>query len=135
MIDFGCGSGVLAIAAAALGAARVDAFDIDPQAITATRENARRNDVESLVITHPPGAAPEAQMHQSADVLVANILAGPLVELAPTFSELVRQDGLIALAGLLEDQVQMVAGAYSGTFRISTGAAMETWCRLDGVRL
>jgi ribosomal protein L11 methyltransferase len=130
VVDYGCGSGILAIAAAKLGAARVHAVDIDPQALIATRENATRNAViEQLDITLEPHLAPRC-----ADVLVANILAGPLVELAPAFAAAVRPEGLFALSGLLHDQADAVTAAYRPCFDIDTITTRDGWVLLGGRR-
>jgi ribosomal protein L11 methyltransferase len=130
MIDYGCGSGILAIAALLLGARHAVAMDIDPQALIATRENAARNGVaDRLRATDDPdcGGVP-------ADVLVANILAGPLVELAPRLSALVRPGGRIALSGLLLEQVSAVTEAYRPWFDIDLAGAREDWGLLTGLR-
>jgi ribosomal protein L11 methyltransferase len=130
VVDYGCGSGILAIAAAKLGAAHVHAVDIDPQALIATRENATRNSVlERLNITTEPQLEPKR-----ADVLVANILAGPLVELAPAFAAAVRPHGLLALSGLLAEQADAVTAAYRPCFDIDTNATRDGWVLLGGRR-
>jgi ribosomal protein L11 methyltransferase len=104
--------------------------DIDPQALVATRENAARNGVEGrLTITDEAGLAPD-----SADVLVANILAGPLVELAPVLAQAVRAGGRLALSGLLAEQADAVTGAYRPWFHIATTATREGWALLAGQR-
>jgi ribosomal protein L11 methyltransferase len=131
VVDYGCGSGVLAIAAALLGAARVHAVDIDPQALLATRENAARNGVlERLTVTAEPLLAP-----RSSGVLVANILAGPLVELAPRFAAAVVPGGRIALSGLLEAQAAVVTAACRPWFHIGTTTTRDGWVLLAGRRL
>ena len=106
VIDYGCGSGILAIAAALLGAARVVAVDIDPQAVTSTRANAQVNgvDVDVRLSTEP--------VPEPADVVVANILSNPLKLLAPMLSSLVAPGGRLVLAGLLDRQMDEVAAAY-----------------------
>jgi ribosomal protein L11 methyltransferase len=130
IIDFGCGSGVLAIAAVKLGAAAAHCFDIDPQALTATRENAEANDVQSRVSAYEAAGGLPAGM----DVLVANILSGPLCELAPTFGSLVRDGGSIVLAGLLEHQAADVTQAYGAWFDIQPFEVREGWSGLAGKR-
>jgi ribosomal protein L11 methyltransferase len=130
IIDFGCGSGVLAIAAVKLGAAAAHCFDIDPQALTATRENAEANDVQSQVIAYEVAGGLPA----GVDVLVANILSGPLSELAPTFGALVRDGGSIVLAGLLEHQAADVTQAYGAWFDIHPFEVREGWSGLAGKR-
>jgi len=130
VIDYGCGSGILGVAALKLGAERVVAMDIDPQALLATRENAARNGMVDRVQTtaEPEGGG------LGADVLVANILAGPLVELAPTLARLVRPGGQLALSGLLLDQVDVVAAAYGAWFDIGLHATRDGWGLLRGRR-
>jgi ribosomal protein L11 methyltransferase len=130
LIDFGCGSGVLAIAAVKLGAAEAHCFDIDPQALTATRENAEANDVRSQVTVYETvGALP-----QGVDILVANILSGPLCELAGTFGSLVRRGGAIVLAGLLEHEAADVTQAYGAWFDMHPFEVREGWAGLAGKR-
>jgi ribosomal protein L11 methyltransferase len=130
LVDYGCGSGILAIAALKLGAAAACAVDIDPQAIIATRENAARNGIRvGLTVSDEP-ALPRA----STDVLVANILAGPLVDLAPGFAAAVRPGGEIALSGVLIEQVDVVTAAYRPWFDIALTAAREGWGLISGRR-
>jgi ribosomal protein L11 methyltransferase len=131
VVDYGCGSGILSIAAAKLGAARVHAVDIDPQALIATRENAVRNAVvDRLNITAEPHLEPGC-----ADLLVANILARPLMELVPAFAAAVRPQGLLALSGLLAEQADAVTAAYRPCFDIHTIAMRDGWVLLGGRRL
>jgi ribosomal protein L11 methyltransferase len=130
LIDFGCGSGVLGIAAVKLGAAAAHCFDIDPQALTATRENAEANDVQSQVSAYEVAG----DLPVGVDVLVANILSGPLSELAPTFGSLVRDGGSIVLAGLLEHQAADVTQAYGAWFDIHPFEVREGWSGLAGKR-
>lgn len=130
VIDYGCGSGVLAIAAALLGARQVHAVDIDPQAEIAAADNARRNGVaERLDIGKPADLA-----IASAEVLVANILAAPLIDLAPRFAALVKPHGLIVLAGLLDHQGDGVRTAYEPWFELDAGMSRSGWLRLAGRR-
>jgi ribosomal protein L11 methyltransferase len=130
VIDFGCGSGVLGVAAVKLGAAAAHCFDIDPQALTATRENAEANDVRSRVSVYEVASGLPA----GVDVLVANILSGPLCDLAPTFGSLVRCGGSIVLAGLLEHEAADVTGAYGTWFDIQPFEVREGWSCLAGKR-
>jgi ribosomal protein L11 methyltransferase len=125
VIDYGCGSGILAIAAARLGAARVDAVDIDPQAVRSTIANAQINaaDVRARLTTD---AAPE-----SADVVLANILASPLKVLAPMLQALLRPGGSLVLAGLLDRQSDEVAAAYPAV-DLSVFASVDGWSCLAG---
>ena len=129
VIDVGCGSGILAIAAAILGARRVTALDIDPQARQATIENARINGVSDRVrvIADHAEATPAA-------LVMANILAGPLVELARVIAGLTMPGGRLALSGLLESQADEVAAAYGNALDVRVGASSDGWIRLDGVR-
>jgi len=109
VIDLGCGSGILAIAALKLGATEVVAIDHDPQALLATRENAARNGVaDRLAVVGTDAPPPEP-----ADVVVANILAGTLIELAPQIVAMVRPGGLVALSGILAEQASDVGAAYA----------------------
>ena len=130
VVDYGCGSGILAVAAAKLGAAHVRAVDIDPQALIATRDNAVRNSVAgTLTITGDPALAP-----RSDDVLLANLLAGPLVELAPRFAAALGPAGRLALSGLLPEQAGAVTAAYRPWFHIDTNTTRDGWILLSGCR-
>ena len=131
VVDFGCGSGILAVAAARLGAARVTAVDHDPQALLATSANARNNGVETLVDIRGSGqTAPEP-----AEVVVANILANVLVELAPRLGATVAPSGTLVLSGVLAGQAEEVMAAYAATFDFEAPAHREGWVRLCGRRL
>lgn len=131
VIDFGCGSGILAIAALKLGAKHVVGIDIDPQAIQASRDNAERNGVSERLSLYLPKDQPE---NLSADVVVANILAGPLRELAPLISVLPVAGGHLGLSGVLASQAQSVADAYKDKFELDAVAEKEEWCRITGVK-
>lgn len=131
VIDFGCGSGILAIAALKLGAAKAIGIDIDPQAITASRDNAERNGVSEHLSLYLAKDQPE---ELQADVVVANILAGPLRELAPMISVLPKSGGLLGLSGVLATQAEGVADAYRELFEIDPIAEKEEWCRITGVK-
>ncbi|MCW5226058.1 50S ribosomal protein L11 methyltransferase [Pseudomonas aeruginosa] len=131
VLDFGCGSGILAIAALLLGAERAVGTDIDPQALEASRDNASRNGIEPARFpVYLPADLPQRQ----ADVLVANILAGPLVSLAPQLTDLVRPGGLLALSGILAEQAAEVRAAYSAHFDLDPTAEREGWIRISGRR-
>ncbi len=130
VIDYGCGSGVLGIAAALLGAARVDAFDIDPQALLATAENAVANGVGARLSAH----ADPTRLPAQADLLVANILAGPLCELAAGFAARLEPRGSIVLAGILAGQAEAVADVYAPWFDIAPCGARAGWVALAGTR-
>jgi ribosomal protein L11 methyltransferase len=130
VVDYGCGSGILAIAAALLGARRVVAIDNDAQALTATRDNAALNGVAARVEARAPTSAPPA-----ADVLLANILAGPLVELAPLFGSAVRRGGSVVLSGILADQGSAVEAAYAPWFDLAPPTAEDGWLCYGGRRI
>ena len=128
MLDYGCGSGILAIAAAKLGAARVTGTDLDPQALRASADNAKANRVGAMFV------APDAIGESTFDVVVANILTNPLVVLAPALAMRVRAGGAIALAGLLDAQAARVADAYRRWFNIAPWRSADGWTLLAGVR-
>jgi len=128
VVDYGCGSGVLAIAAARLGAETVWAVDNDPQALLATEDNAARNEVGGRIRTFLPDDLPALQ----ADVVVANILAGPLLTLAPLLAHLARPGGHLALSGILAEQAAEVATAYAPWFELEPPTQQEEWVRLEG---
>ena len=130
VVDYGCGSGVLGITAAIKGAKTVICVDNDPQALTATSDNAQRNGVQGKV----KGLAPEQFKPQMADVVLANILAGPLVELAPRLSATVRHGGSLVLSGLLEGQVDEVEKAYADAFGKLHKKVMDGWVLLTGIK-
>jgi len=129
VLDYGCGSGILAIAAAKLGAARVLGVDIDPQAVTAARDNALRNRVQAEFCL--PDDAPTTR----ADILVANILTNPLRALAPLLAGRVRPGGRIILSGILETQADEVIATYRPWFDMSLSGSQEGWALLEGVRI
>jgi len=128
VLDYGCGSGILAIVAAKLGAGEIAAVDIDPQALETTTANARENRVILRV------AAPESLPPGTFDLVVANILAGPLIALAPLFAARTRKGGRIALSGILESQAAEVAAAYAQDFDAGVIAAEEEWALVGGER-
>ncbi len=128
VVDYGCGSGILAVAALLLGADRVIACDIDPQALSATRANAAKNRVAERLLCRYPEEMPAID----ADVVVANILAEPLIRLAPVLSALVRPGGWLVLSGLLRHQGESVIRAYGDAFRFDLPALREDWIRLCG---
>jgi len=131
VLDFGCGSGILAIAALLLGAKHAVGTDIDFQALDASRDNADRNHIAAERFTL---YLPENLPHVQADVLVANILAGPLVSLAPTLASLVKSGGRLALSGILAEQGSEVAAAYADTFDLDPIADRDGWVRITGRR-
>ena len=131
VLDYGCGSGILAIAACRLGATRVVGTDIDPQALEASRANAVRNDVAPtfLPVDRLCGFEPRA-----FDVVVANILSNPLVLLAPALARHVRPGGRIVLSGILETQADAVMTVYRQWFKIDVCARDDGWTALGGTR-
>jgi ribosomal protein L11 methyltransferase len=131
VIDFGCGSGILAVAAARLGARRVWAVDHDTQALTATRANAARNGVAERV----EAVLPHALAAANASILIANILARPLIELAARFAELIGPADEIVLSGILEPQGDELIDAYACKFSLQSWALREGWLCLAGRRL
>lgn len=136
VIDYGCGSGVLAIAAALLGASRVIAVDNDPQAIAATGENSERNQISREQITaYLPTELPSRVEIEQADILLANILAEPLLQLAEKFAGLVKPGGKIVLSGLLQEQAEEVLACYRPWFTMEQPQLSEDWVRLVGTRL
>jgi ribosomal protein L11 methyltransferase len=132
VLDYGCGSGILAIAALKLGAQRGLGVDIDPQALEATRRNAERNGIlAGRLPTLLSGTDLEAA---GFDLVLANILAGPLVELAPVLSRAARPGARLLLAGLLDWQAEGVMAAYREAYDIRIGDRRDDWCLLEGVR-
>jgi ribosomal protein L11 methyltransferase len=131
LIDYGCGSGILAIAALKLGAAQAQAFDIDPQALLATADNAERNGLRSELAP----VASAAALRTPVDVVLANILAGTLIELAESLAALVGTDGQIVLAGILTEQGPAVAQSFAPWFDIRQSGQREGWVCLAGNRL
>lgn len=130
VIDYGCGSGILSLAALKLGAREVWAIDNDPQALLATQDNAARNGVADNLKIMLPEDAPSLK----ADLVLANIIAGPLVELAPRLAGYIIEGGDIVLSGILEEQVAWVMDAYSPYCSMSAPAQQDDWMRLQGVR-
>ncbi|WP_322803278.1 50S ribosomal protein L11 methyltransferase [Vibrio alfacsensis] len=129
VIDFGCGSGILAIAAIKLGAEKVIGIDIDPQALQASRDNAERNGVADKLEVYLPQNQPEGLI---ADVVVANILAGPLRDLAPIIKSLVKPNGDLAMSGVLDTQAEDVANHYRDELHIDPIIEQSEWCRISG---
>lgn len=134
VVDYGCGSGVLAVAALKLGAARALVHDIDPQALVATGDNAGRNGIADRLQPHESGEtlAVAAQEAGGADLVLANILAGPLCELAPRLQSLLKPGGTLVLAGLLDEQADEVAAAYAPGMTLSVWRSLEGWSCLVG---
>ena len=131
LLDFGCGSGILAIAGLLLGAAHAVGTDIDTQALEASRDNAQRNGIaEERFALYLPEQLPQ----EPADVVVANILAGPLVSLAPQITALVKPAGRLALSGILAEQAEEVRAAYADAFELDPTAEKDGWVRISGTR-
>ncbi len=128
VLDYGCGSGILAIVAAKLGAGEIAAVDIDPQALETTQANAAANDVHLSVAL--PGQLPA----ETYDLVLANILAGPLIALEPLLAARTRAGGRILLSGILQSQADDVAMAYARDFEASVMATEEGWALVEGVR-
>ena len=131
VIDYGCGSGILAIAAILLGASKVYAVDNDPQAITATLNNMEKNRISNqLIQTFLPEVLPQVK----ADLLIANILADPLLELSEVFLTSIKPSGKIALSGILEEQVERIVYQYTSYFDLEEPQLSEGWALIVGSR-
>jgi ribosomal protein L11 methyltransferase len=130
VLDFGCGSGILAIASVLLGASHVVALDIDPQALTATRSNAQRNRVPDRIAT----TGDAESLGDEFDVIVANVLAGPLALHARTICSRLVPGGALALSGILENQSASVALAYAEWINFEPPTVRGAWVRLSGTR-
>ena len=123
VIDYGCGSGILAVAAALLGASRVYAYDIDEQALLATSENAQRNQVaDKIEICHTDGSLPTG-----TDFIVANILLGPLLQLPGRFAQLLKESGRLGMSGVLTEQVATLAAVYAKQFQHVETEIQDQW--------
>lgn len=132
VIDFGCGSGILAVSAIKLGAQEVYGIDIDPQAIEASLENAKRNNCADQIKLYLPNETPS---ELQADILVANILAGSLRELAPTIAGMVKPNGVFAISGIINSQVEEITQIYQKYFKLNPPVLKEEWCLISGVKL
>lgn len=131
VVDYGCGSGILAIAAAKLGATEVFAIDHDEQALLATQDNAKRNKIK---LDRLNIFLPENLPAIKTDLLIANIIANPLIKLAPLFAELIKPNGDLVLSGILEDQIDLIKNAYAPNFLIKNIAHKNEWVRIDARR-
>ncbi|MBT3335914.1 MAG: 50S ribosomal protein L11 methyltransferase [Methylococcales bacterium] len=131
VLDYGCGSGILAIASVLLGANHVAAVDIDTQAITATKNNAAKNNIDSKIDCYLPDDCPAIQ----ADIVVANILANPLIEMVQPILTLLNSGGHIVLSGILSEQAGHVMEAYSPFCQLQEPVYEGDWCRIVGIKL
>jgi len=131
VLDYGCGSGVLSLAACKLGAASVEGIDIDLQAVTASRQNAERNGVEDRFRARQAISVNSAPF----DIVIANILAGTLIDHAPLICNSVKAGGMLALSGVLAEQTDDVLRAYRASFEFEPPALKDNWVRLTGKRL
>lgn len=129
-IDYGCGSGILAVAAILLGAKQAHAVDIDPQAITATQSNALKNQVQDKIACY----LPEQFTPFQADIVLANILAKPLIDMAKQISNLVAPGSQLILSGILHEQAESVMDAYQEYIAFNVPVQQDDWIRLDGVK-
>lgn len=127
VIDFGCGSGILAIAAAKLGASKVWAIDNDPQALIATTSNAENNSAQNLIECIDASQPVNVQ----ADIIIANILANPLISLETLFNKLLKPGAVAILSGILAEQEDPVIEAYSKDFKLENQTRLGDWSRLD----
>jgi ribosomal protein L11 methyltransferase len=131
VVDFGCGSGILGIAALKLGAKRVIGIDIDPQALLASQDNANRNDVGEKIELYLPEHQPEFK----ADVVLANILAGPIRELRTVITEYCKTGGKLVLSGILDNQAQEINDLYSHDFNMDPIMVDGEWARVSGIKI
>ncbi|MFU8797595.1 MAG: 50S ribosomal protein L11 methyltransferase [Gammaproteobacteria bacterium] len=134
VMDYGCGSGILAIAAMKLGAKRVIGIDHDPQALTATQDNAKKNSVIVEMGLPPIAVAEAGEGAERVGILLANILAQPLLDLASLFATLVCPGGKIVLSGILEHQVDVIKARYQPWFDFNSLQTLEGWACLSGTR-
>jgi ribosomal protein L11 methyltransferase len=130
VIDYGCGSGILALAALKLGANHVWAVDNDPQALLASGNNAKNNQLDTRLTLCTPDTLPA----MAADILLANILAKPLLQLAPIFVTLLKPGGHVVLSGLLGNQVEMIKQRYKQWFQLEPPAQQDDWARIHGIK-
>ncbi len=134
VIDYGCGSGILAIAAAKLGALKIFGADLDPQAILASRENARRNHITDQTLELYSVSADSPPLLAKADILIANILAAPLRHLAPELANLVKKGGQIGMSGILKEQAEEMINIYQQWFDELSVKNKGDWSFISGVR-
>ena len=131
VLDYGCGSGILAISAIKLGAKSVTAIDLDPQAVIASKNNAEKNHVQQAIeITDN-----NKTIEKNFNIIVANILAKPLIELAPYFYKKLNKEGAICLSGILEGQINIIKDAYLRYFNLSEIKIKDGWVMMSGIKL
>jgi ribosomal protein L11 methyltransferase len=133
-IDYGCGSGILGIAAHKLGVKKIIAIDNDTQALSATMQNAQQNNIDSDIFTVQLASEPSESIEAKAAIVLANILAKPLISLAPKLAKLTKIEGYIVLSGLLANQVEEVKQAYDPWFEMQPAVFKEDWACLVGIR-
>ena len=131
VLDYGCGSGILGLAAAALGAAEVVMTDIDPQALLATQDNCAKNGLEGVISA---GLPDKIEKSVPFDILLANILSRTLIELGPDLSGFMRPGASMAITGILSDQAPQVAAAWSGWADMAVGQQVRDWVLLTGTK-
>ena len=131
VLDYGCGSGILGISAIKLGAKSVTAIDLDPQAVIASKNNAEKNHVQQEIeITDN-----NKTIEKNFNIIVANILAKPLIELAPYFYKKLNKEGAICLSGILEGQINIIKDAYLRYFNLSEIKIKDGWVMMSGIKL
>jgi len=131
MVDYGCGSGILAVAAAKLGAQHIVATDIDPQGLTATKENMLRNTIsDDKISCYLPDACPQ----NPVDLVMANILFGPLLELFPRIASLTKSNGTLVVSGLLKEQTDQLIELYSSKFKNFNVQVQGDWARVSAIK-
>ena len=131
VLDYGCGSGILGISAIKLGAKSVTAIDLDPQAVIASKNNAEKNHVQKEIeITDN-----NKTIEKNFNIIVANILAKPLIELAPYFYKKLNKEGAICLSGILEGQINIIKDAYLKYFNLSEIKIKDGWVMMSGIKL
>ena len=131
VLDYGCGSGILGISAIKLGAKCVTAIDLDPQAVIASKNNAEKNHVQQEIeITDN-----NKTIEKNFNIIVANILAKPLIELAPYFYKKLNKEGVICLSGILEGQINIIKDAYLKYFNLSEIKIKDGWVMMSGIKL
>ena len=131
VLDYGCGSGILGISAIKLGAKSVTAIDLDPQAVIASKNNAEKNHVQQQIeITDN-----NKTIEKNFNIIVANILAKPLIELAPYFYKKLNKEGAICLSGILEGQINIIKDAYLKYFNLSEIKIKDGWVMMSGIKL